>query len=66
LNAYNTFVGDPAFFDRDLARYQVVTPDSMKTVVRQHLEHQRHVSLSIVPRGRMNLAIPDSTPAVVS
>jgi len=66
LNAYNTFVGDPAFFERDLARYQTVTPESMKTVVRQYLDGQRSVTLSIVPRGRASLAIPDSTPAAVS
>jgi zinc protease len=66
LNAYNTFVGDPAFFERDLARYQMVTPESMKTVVRRYLDRQRSVTLSIVPRGRASLAIPGSTPAVVS
>ena len=37
LNAYNTFVGDPAFFERDLARYQEVTPESMKAVLRRYL-----------------------------
>ena len=66
LNAYNTFVGDPAFFDRDLARYQVVTSDSMKNVLRRYLDGRHHVTLSIVPRGRTNLAIPGSSPAVVS
>ncbi len=66
LNAYNTFVGDPAFFDRDLARYQRVTPDSMQTILRRYLAHERRVALSIVPRGRTGLAIPGSTPAVVS
>ena len=30
LNAYNVFLGDPAYFDRDLARYQVVTHDSLQ------------------------------------
>jgi zinc protease len=66
LNAYNTFMGDPAFFDRDLARYQVVTPESMKNVLQRYLRRQHRVTLSIVPRGRAHLAIPGSTPAVVS
>ena len=26
LNAYNVFLGDPGFFDRDLDRYRNVTP----------------------------------------
>ena len=30
LNAYNTFLGDPGFFDRDLARYRQVTPSSLE------------------------------------
>ena len=66
LNAYNTFMGDPAFFDRDLARYQVVTPESMKNVLQRYLRRQHRVTLSIVPRGRAHLAVPGSTPAVVS
>ena len=66
LNAYNTFLGDPAFFDRDLARYQVVTSESMKDVLQRYMSPRRRVTLSIVPRGRTNLAIPGSTPAVVS
>jgi zinc protease len=67
LNAYNTFVGDPAFFERDLARYQRVTVESMKAAVGRHLaDGVGSVRLSIVPRGRVSLAIPDSTPANVS
>ncbi len=66
LNAYNTFVGDPSFFDRDLARYQAVTPESMKAVVGRYLAGRPSVTLSIVPRGRTSLAIPESLPATVS
>jgi zinc protease len=66
LNAYNTFVGNPGFFDRDLARYQAVTPQSLRDAVRQHLGHNRRVALSVVPRGRAELALPGSQPAHVS
>ncbi len=31
LNAYNVFVGDPGFFERDLDRYRRVTPASMQS-----------------------------------
>jgi zinc protease len=66
LNAYNIFVGDPGYFDRDLARYQTVTRTSIQHVVQRYLDPIRRVTLSIVPRGRLELAIPDSTAAVVS
>jgi zinc protease len=66
LNAYNIFIGDPAFFDRDLARYQAVTKESLQERVQRDLAHVRRVSLSVVPRGRLDLALPDSTRADVS
>jgi zinc protease len=66
LNAYNTFMGDPAYFERDLARYQEVTPASMQAAVGRYLQQTGTVTLSIVPRGRAQLAMPGSVPAVVS
>jgi zinc protease len=65
LNAYNTFVGDPAFFDRDLARYQEVTAGSLRAAVRQ-LSAGGRVTLSIVPRGRTDLALAGALRADVS
>ena len=66
LNAYNVFLDDPAFFDRDLERYRGATKESVRDAVRRYLVPARRVTLSIVPRGRQALAAPDSTPAVVS
>jgi zinc protease len=66
LNAYNMFIGDPGFFERDLARYQAVTSRSLQQTVRRFLDHNGRVTLSIVPRGRTELAVAGSTPAVVS
>jgi zinc protease len=66
LNAYNVFLDDPAFFDRDLARYRAVTTESVRDAVGGYLDEHRRVALSIVPRGRADLALPDSIPAVVS
>jgi hypothetical protein len=66
LNAYNVLVGDPDFFSRDLDRYQQVTVGSMQSAVGKHLANSRRVMLSIVPRDRASLAIPDSSPAQVS
>ena len=66
LNAYNVFLHDPAFFDRDLARYQVVTHESLQQAAARYLDPARRVTLSIVPQGRTALAAPGSAPAVVS
>ena len=66
LNAYNTFVGDPGYFERDRARYQAVTPASLQQAVDTYLRQASRVTLSIIPRGRHALAIPDSAPAAVS
>jgi zinc protease len=66
LNAYNVFLHDPAFFDRDLARYQIVTGASLRAAVNQYLDPARRVTLSIVPEGRPALAAVDSAMAVVS
>jgi zinc protease len=60
LNAYNIFVNDPGFFDRDLERYRAVTARSLRDAVRRYLEGTNRVALSVVPRGRLDLAIPDS------
>jgi zinc protease len=66
LNAYNTFLGDPDFFDRDLQRYHDVSSRSLQEAVHRYLNHGARVSLSVVPRGRLQLALPDSMPADVS
>jgi len=66
LNAYNVFLNDPAYFDRDLERYRRASNTSVRDSVRRYLAPSRRVTLSIVPRGRQALAAPDSTPAVVS
>jgi len=66
LNAYNVFKADPAYFERDLERYQVVTAESLRQAVARYLDPGHRVTLSIVPRDRPGLAAPDSYPAVVS
>ncbi len=66
LNAYNVFVGDPGYFERDLVRYQAATPASLQQSVNTYLRNVPRVTLSVVPKGRASLAIPDSTTAVVS
>jgi zinc protease len=66
LNAYNTFLDDPGFFERDLARYRSATARSVRDAVRQYLDHNQRVTLSVVPQGRMALSVPASVPALVA
>jgi zinc protease len=66
LNAYNVFLKDPAFFDRDLSRYQLVTHATLQQTAARYLDPARRVTLSIVPQGKVALAAPGSTLAVVS
>ena len=66
LNAYNVFVGDPGFFERDLDRYRRVTGASMQRVARNWLAPERRVLLSVVPRGRRDLALAGSEPVTGS
>jgi zinc protease len=65
LNAYNTFLDDPGFFDRDLERYRTVTTASLKEATARNLGHPRRVALSIVPRERRDLALAGSTAVTV-
>ena len=66
LNAYNVFLGDPNFFDRDLARYRQATAADITRAARQWLQSAGRVALSVVPRGRADLALAGSRAVTVS
>jgi zinc protease len=66
LNAYNVFLDDAAYFDRDLARYRAATSATVQRAVAHYTAEAPRATVSVVPRGRPELAVPDSSPAVVS
>jgi zinc protease len=66
LNAYSVFVNDPGYFERDLARYAGITQQDLHRAVRKYLRTDNRVVVSVVPKGKLSLALPESTPAVVS
>ena len=66
LNAYNVFLNDPGFFEQDLRRYRSATPETLRRAAITHLAQRRRIMLSVVPRGRVALALPDSAPVAVS
>jgi zinc protease len=66
LNAYNTFLGDPGYFARDLERYRSATPALLRQAAAKFLTPAGRVTLSVVPRGRLALALQGSEPVAVS
>ena len=64
LNAYNVFLGEPGFFEQDLARYRAATTESLRDAARTTLGAPR-VTLSVVPHGLTDLAAAGSERAVI-
>jgi zinc protease len=62
LNAYNVYRGKPDSFDDDLRRYLEPAPAALRAAVQTWLDPAKAVALSVVPRGRSDLALPGSTP----
>jgi zinc protease len=65
LNAYNVFLGEPGYFDRDLERYRKATPAGLMRAAARWLQPDARVALSVVPHGRIALALPDSSKVAV-
>lgn len=66
LNAYNTFAGGPGYFERDRQRYYDVTSKAAAASVRKWLVGTPSVSLSVVPKGHRELALPGAVEVHVS
>jgi zinc protease len=56
LSAYETYLGEPDAFERDLARYRAATAASVVDVAKRRLGKGR-VVMSTVPKGKLDLAI---------
>ena len=66
LNAYNVFCGDPGYFVADRQRYRDVTGGGVAAAARSFLVEPPLVTLSVVPRGRRELALAGATEVSVS
>jgi zinc protease len=66
LNAYNMFLGDPGYFDKDLERYRSATAARLQAAAAKWLKPHGRIVLSVVPRGRLGLALTGSQPVDVS
>src|SRR5262249_45607699 len=49
LNRYNHHLGDPGFLEKDLARYDKVTPQALRDFVREWLPRDRRVVVYGIP-----------------
>jgi zinc protease len=52
LNTYETYLGDPGYLPRDLARYRAVTPESVKAFANKYLVDDKRLELTIVPTAK--------------
>jgi zinc protease len=59
LNRYLFHTGDPGFIRRDLARYARLTAGDLADHARSFLVERHGVTLSVVPRGRLEMAVPE-------
>jgi zinc protease len=66
LNAYNVFLGDSSYFERDLERYRGASPDALREAAARWLADAGRVAVSVVPRGRPDSALPGSRAVAVS
>jgi predicted Zn-dependent peptidase len=56
LNDYQTFLGDPGFLPRDLARYRAVTPQAVQEFARKYLTDEKRIELEVLPVSKKTAA----------
>ena len=49
LNTYQTFLGDPGYLPRDLARYRAVTPEAVQAFAKKYLVPDKRIELDVIP-----------------
>lgn len=61
LNSYFYYAGDPDYANEDLARYKALSVDDIQTAAQVYLPDNGRVILSIVPKGKTDLAVQPKT-----
>jgi len=62
LNEYLFYTGTPDYFNQDLARLRSLEPAAISAVAARWLKLDARVELSVVPQGKVELAVPGSSP----
>lgn len=60
LNNYYYLTGNPDYFNEDLARYYAIDPQDISTIAKTYLKDNGRVVLSVVPKGKQELAAHNS------
>ena len=60
LDAYNQYTGDPGFLPKDIARYNAITPASMRDTAAKYLNTNQAVVISTVPGKKVVDDVPRS------
>jgi zinc protease len=66
LASYNIFVGSPDFLNTDLKNSLSVTSEDVWRVYNKYIKDQKYVILSVVPKGKLELAADNSPLFVIS
>jgi zinc protease len=61
LNTYYYYTGNPDYANEDLARYKSLAPEDVQFAAQRYLPDNARVILSIVPKGKTDLAIQPKT-----
>lgn len=65
LAQYNIFANDPGFIEKHLQRLMNVTTADVMRVYDKYIRGKNYVSTSFVPKGKLDLALENSTKAEV-
>lgn len=60
MNNYYYLTGNPDYFNEDLSRYYSIDPKDISTVALTYLKDNARVVMSIVPKGKQDLAASNS------
>ena len=60
LAAYQTYTGNPNYIVKDMARYNGVSKEDVMRVYNTYIKGKHAVVLSVYPKGKPNLAKPNS------
>jgi zinc protease len=53
LNSYQTYLGDPGWLGKDLARYRAVTAVAVQAFARKYLADDRRIELTTLPKAKV-------------
>lgn len=65
LAQYNIFASDPGFINQDIQNILKVSTEDVMRVYNQYIKEKNYVATSFVPKGKVELALENSTQAEV-